>query len=312
MEMARGLRAKNGIVKHSGGGLEDLNSDNLLVIKLPDSRVLRVVSRSLFLAMVVDLVHEGLIREGHRALILSSGIGDPVYNLRFFNIFSSGFGDPVYNLGFFNDNEIEIVPESDLEHSGFIPDEKFDIVFASSFRAIKFVDPLIKTGGILALHCGCEETVEGNEELNSSTKRGLCANALSGQEGSIEGLPTTNIHQCGLQGRKQCYNGLVSSELPEKESRFVIYNLEIDGQPGSLMPQMGKATNVGISGWLMENVKEEEYVVMKAEAEVVEEMIKGRIVCLVDELFLGCNHQRQKGENNKQRAYWECLPCMGG
>ena len=414
MEMARGLRAKNGIVKHSGGdgggGLEDLNSDNLLVIKLPDSRVLRVVSRSLFLAMVVvslpcigfifrgpsasyieasefsneadsiefeslsllfqDLVHEGLIREGHRALILSSGIGDPVYNLRFFNILSSGFGDPVYNLGLFNDNEIEIVPESDLEHSGFIPDEKFDIVFASSFRAIKFVDPLIKTGGILALQLSetfkeipnyrivyvrrfnstvvaVRKTVEGNEELNSSTKRGLCAMpsqakkaALKGLESallesprhalkqsrqylkrtkflpdllgdSLEGYPQRIFINVGFKEESSATMDWFHQNYPKRNQDFVIYNLEIDGQPGSLMPQMGKATNVGISGWLMENVKEEEYVVMKAEAEVVEEMIKGRIVCLVDELFLGCNHQRQKGENNKQRAYWECLALYG-
>ena len=420
MEMAHGFRAKNRIVKHSGDGgggggggygdPEDLNSHDLLVIKLPDSRVLRVVSRSLFLAMVVvslpcigiifrgpssayidasefsneadsiefvslplifqDLVHEGLIRKGHRALILSSGIGDPVYNLKYFNGLSSGFGDPIYNLGLFNDNEIEIVPESDIMNWGFIPDEKFDVVFASSLRAIKLVDPLIKTGGILALQLSktfkeipnyrivyvrrfnstvvaVRKTVEENEQVNSSTKRGLCSMpsrakkaALKGLEGallespgyalkqsrkylkrtkflpdllgdSLKGYPQRIFINVGFKEETRGTMDWFDQNYPKNNQDFVIYNLEMDGQAGSLMPEMGKATNVGISDWLMENVREEEYVVMKAEAEVVDEMIKGRTVCLVDELFVGCNHQRQKGENIKKRAYWECLALYG-
>lgn len=418
MEMAHGFRANNTIVKRSGGGgggdgdLEDLNSHDILVIKFPDLRVLRVVSRSLFLAMVVvslpcfgvifrgpslsciddsefsngddsiefeslplifqDLVHEGLIRKGHRALILSSGIGDPVYNLKYLSSLSSGFGDPVYNLGFFNDNEIEIVPESDIEHWGFIPDEKFDVVFASSFRAIGLVDPLIKIGGILALQLSktfreipnyrivyvrrfnstvvaVRKTVEANEKVNSSTKRGLCAMpsrakkaALKGLEGallespghglkhsrnylkrtkylpdllgdSLKGYPQRIFINVGFKEEASATMDWFYQNYPKRNQDFVIYNLEMDGQagPGCLMTQMGKAADVGISDWLMENVREEEYVVMKAEADVVDEMIKGRTVCLVDELFLGCNHQKQKGENIEKKAYWECLALYG-
>ncbi|TQD89780.1 hypothetical protein C1H46_024672 [Malus baccata] len=43
-----------------------------------------------------------------------------------------------------------------------------------------------------------------------------------------------------------------------------------------------------MSEWLNKNVKEKEYVVMKAEAEVVDEMVKSRAIHLVDELFLEC------------------------
>lgn len=404
--MAGGFRAQNRIVKHSGGdggggggggGLEDLNSDDFLVIKLPDSRLLRVLSRSLFLAMVVvslpciqfiirglpaayiessevineadsiqfesfhllfqDLVHEGLVQKGHRTLILSSGTGDPVYNLRLFNILSSGIGDPVQNLGFSGDDEIEIVPESDIQYWGFAPDEKFDIVFASNFRAIKFVEPLIKTGGILVLQLSnafkeipnyrivyvrrfnstvvaVRKNVEPNdEEVNSSTKEGPCAvpskakkATLKGLEGallepprraskqskhylnrikfvpdllgdSLEAYPRRIFINVGVQFKEETSSTMdwFHQNYPKRNQEFVVYNLERNG----------------MSDWLRENVREEEYVVMKAEAEVVEEMIRGRTVCLVDELFLGCNHQREEGENNKKREYWECLAMYG-
>nr|AFK46323.1 unknown [Lotus japonicus] len=53
---------------------------------------------------------------------------------------------------------------------------------------------------------------------------------------------------------------------------------------------------------------------MKAEAEVVEEMIKERTIYLVDELFLECKNEwwQKKGKRKKSRkAYWECLALYG-
>ncbi|PKA52962.1 hypothetical protein AXF42_Ash001943 [Apostasia shenzhenica] len=69
----------------------------------------------------------------------------------------------------------------------------------------------------------------------------------------------------------------------------------------------------GISDWLRRNVREEDYVVMKAEAEAVEEMVKGRAIGLVDELFLECRNQwqKEKGGVKSWRAYWECLALYG-
>ncbi|XP_038986496.1 SEC12-like protein 2 [Phoenix dactylifera] len=71
--------------------------------------------------------------------------------------------------------------------------------------------------------------------------------------------------------------------------------------------------------WLEKNVREEEYVVMKAEAGVVEEVVNGRAIGLVDELFLECDHQWEKKKKKKKgsketrsrRAYWECLALYG-
>ncbi|KAM7514507.1 hypothetical protein LguiA_004090 [Lonicera macranthoides] len=67
----------------------------------------------------------------------------------------------------------------------------------------------------------------------------------------------------------------------------------------------------GMSEWLRKNVREEEYVVMKAEAEVVEEMLSNKAIGLVDELFLECGIKgKQKGRKSR-RAYWECLALYG-
>ncbi|GAY33561.1 hypothetical protein CUMW_281940 [Citrus unshiu] len=53
------------------------------------------------------------------------------------------------------------------------------------------------------------------------------------------------------------------------------------------------------------NVKEEECVVMKAKAEIVEGVVKSKTIRLVDELSLEC---KPRGKGNKSiRAYWECL-----
>ncbi|KAJ0984722.1 hypothetical protein J5N97_003078 [Dioscorea zingiberensis] len=84
---------------------------------------------------------------------------------------------------------------------------------------------------------------------------------------------------------------------PTKKHEFEMIRVEAVGKGA-----------VAVAQWLEKNVKAEEYVVMKAEAEVVEEMLKGQAVKLVDELFLECkNRQWRKG----RRAYWECLALYG-
>ncbi|PIA46474.1 hypothetical protein AQUCO_01500190v1 [Aquilegia coerulea] len=92
---------------------------------------------------------------------------------------------------------------------------------------------------------------------------------------------------------------------PTRNRVFDIFNIEmVAGE--SALPQ------IGVSDWLEKNVKKEEYVVMKAEADVVEEMISSKAINLVDELFLECKHQWQRGKKNKgKRAYWECLALYG-
>ncbi|CAN4122375.1 unnamed protein product [Withania somnifera] len=89
--------------------------------------------------------------------------------------------------------------------------------------------------------------------------------------------------------------------------------LDKNENSGDSMAKEPSLPLIGMSDWLEKNVKENEYVVMKAEAEVVEEMVRNKAIKLVDELFLECKHQGLKkgDENRSRRAYWECLSLYG-
>ncbi|KAL6964238.1 hypothetical protein U1Q18_035295 [Sarracenia purpurea var. burkii] len=100
---------------------------------------------------------------------------------------------------------------------------------------------------------------------------------------------------------------------PMRNQYFEVYDLEIeiyDSEKASDLPASRRTPATAppemtaLSDWLMKNVREEDFVVMKAEAQVVEEMVRKKTICLVDELFLECKSQWQ-------RAYWECLALYG-
>jgi len=174
-DLARGYWAKNGLEMNelNAGGTE-LNSDTLLIIKLPDSRVLRILSRSFFLAMVLltlpslgsimrassgtldesdsisevngfkilpilfrDLVDEGLIKMGHKGLIVGAGAGDIEDDLDF----SKEIG-------------IDLVAECDLRRKEITQNEMFNFVFALSFRGINQIDNILKNNGIVIAPLG--------------------------------------------------------------------------------------------------------------------------------------------------------------
>ncbi|OIW02546.1 hypothetical protein TanjilG_12860 [Lupinus angustifolius] len=105
---------------------------------------------------------------------------------------------------------------------------------------------------------------------------------------------------------------------PTRNKNFEIYKIETvtESSSGKDVPQ------IEMSDWLRRNVKEEEYVVMKSEVEVVEEMMKSKAIMLVDELFLECKPRSSAKHNNgdnvndgnngrSRRAYWECLALYG-
>ncbi|CAA2958283.1 Hypothetical predicted protein [Olea europaea subsp. europaea] len=100
---------------------------------------------------------------------------------------------------------------------------------------------------------------------------------------------------------------------PMMDQSFEIYNMEIENQDESMSGTVPQ--DMGISEWLTQNMKRDDYVVMKAEAQVVEEMMKDKTICLVDELFLECKNQWQdedgEEENGRKRAYWQCLTLYG-
>ncbi|KAF7843009.1 putative transmembrane protein [Senna tora] len=108
------------------------------------------------------------------------------------------------------------------------------------------------------------------------------------------GLPEENKHS--IEWFKKNY---------PKNRNFEIHSLRIE-------PEEKLVPKTDVPDWLSKHLKEEEFVVMKAEAEVVEEMIRKRTISLVDELFLECKNDWWKsGKKKIGRAYWECLALYG-
>lgn len=128
---------------------------------------------------------------------------------------------------------------------------------------------------------------------------------------SLEGYPRRAFIDVGLP-EKEGGSGTswFAKNYPTRNKNFEIYKIETTLTDES----SGKGVlQTSMSEWLEKNVKEEEYVVMKAEAEVVEEMMQGKVMNLVDELFLECKPQGHNGKGNlsTRKAYWQCLALYG-
>ncbi|OAY39520.1 uncharacterized protein LOC110624271 [Manihot esculenta] len=377
-------------MKHSLDGGIGLNSDTLLVIKLPDSQILRIVSRSVFLAvflltlpcigsilkelsstsnynlhtqgfdsdliaveylesLLLDLANEGLIKKGDKAFFVSAGIGAVIDNLRFLNA-----------------NEIELVLASDLGQQVLFHDASFDFVFGFGIEDFEFLDQIVKVGGVLVTQLtdlpnafqkksnyrlvylrrysstivAMKKTSLANELVDSSySRRQLCELSLEAKKASLDGLedvlleppmhrkflkkfnyfpdllgdsledyPRRVFVDVSLQEEKDRVMAWFHENYPTRNQNFEIYNIEmvLEGVSKTVAP------SIDVSDWLMKNVKQDEFVVMKAEAEVVEEMIRRKTIDLVDELFLECENQWHNGEEKRsKRAYWECLALYG-
>ncbi|TKY71498.1 hypothetical protein E2542_SST00229 [Spatholobus suberectus] len=376
MEFNRGIKMK----KHlRDGTVAALNPETFLVIRIPDAFVLRILSRSLFLAVVLaalpflgtvlrgfsssshnnsfapsgsldvgllnsillDFADEGLLKEDDKALIVDA----PIPN---------GFGD-----------KIDVVVDSDLERKSLFADESYDFVFTSGSIDAEFIDRVLKIDGIVALPLGAKPTnFAFREQTNyrvvylkrygfvivalkktgpyirlvdpSPKRRKLLATVaktvvLKGLEDvllepprkalvksrnylnkikylpdllgdSLEGYNRRVFIGVGLPEENKGAMQWFEKNYPKKNIKFETHSLVVAPED-----------HFDVSAWLSKNVKEEEYVVMKAEAEVVEEMMKKRTIALVDELFLECkNEWWQKGKRrNNERAYWECLALYG-
>ncbi|XP_075477402.1 uncharacterized protein LOC142518503 [Primulina tabacum] len=183
-KLGRGYRAKNigyDSNKLNGVGF-GLNSPTVLVIRLPESRVLRIMSRSMFVAMVIlalptlgsmirassngtlyekggdlviasgfkilpilfrDLLDEGLIKKGHKGLILGAGIGEIEDDFEFLK-----------------DAGIDLLTGVNLQHKKVVENRLFDFVFALSFNGIQVFDGVVKDGGLVISPLGDEHSTE--------------------------------------------------------------------------------------------------------------------------------------------------------
>lgn len=395
MELAQGNRASIGFkAKEWNSGGRGLNSHTLLVIKLPDSRVLQIVSRSLFLAIILltlpsigsvlrssskaykvnsdltnckilpvlfrDLADEGLLKRGQKGLIVGSSPDDLMKD-----------------LDFLIDNDKTVVTETNLEED-FIPNETFDFVFSFSFsfKYADSVDRVLKNGGIVITKLSNDPSnlmqrqpnyrivylrrfentmvamrkISSKDGLANSAKRSTpCGIAQEARKMALKGLEDALLepprrtllkssryemrkikflpHLLGdshslasyrrrilISDEKNGFEGWFHDNYPTKNQHFETYNLEITAEKLSSRNVVNPA--VGISDWLKNNVRQEDFVVMKAEAQVVDEIMKEKTICLVDELFLECKNQFQdddgvEEENESKRAYWQCLALYG-
>jgi hypothetical protein len=393
MESASGFSTKDlNEIKHLHNGGIGLNSDIILVLKLPDSRVMRVVSRSLFFVMTIlalpfmgsilrelkssyyldvsgsasidleffdlllqNLAKEGLIKKDDKALIVFSGVGAVVDSSRLLNV-----------------NDIDFVSETDLEEESLFPNATFDFALTLHIKDAKFLDRIVKVGGILVAQLSNDpsnafqkmsnyrvvylrrydstivamrKTSLVNQIVSSVAKRRPLQLALDAKKEALQGLedillepPRKTLEKSRMYlkgfkylpdllgdsledfsrrffidaGSQEEENGAMlwfNENYPTRNQDFEFHSINMlsEGVPGRV------ASPADVSNWLMKNVREDEFVVMKAEAEVAEEMMKRKTIGLVDELFLECNNNKlQKGQTKKsRRAYWECVALYG-
>ncbi|KAJ4969342.1 hypothetical protein NE237_016043 [Protea cynaroides] len=237
-----------------GGGITMIPDDQL-IIKLPASRVLKVIARSVLLAL---------------AIITSPWLGSP---------------------------DVDLIFESDAKRQISIPDGTFYFVFASGFLAGKQFEYTV---------LATKKT--GPAEMNAATKRCLCALSSKAKRAALNDLEdvllepprASSVKQSNIYLKNTKYlpdlmddslevyprcifidvgfpdkddNGSpiwFERNYPTRNRDFEMYKIETVNEEvkGDPVPQMS------MSDWLKNNIKEEEYVVMKEEAEVVEEMMK--------------------------------------
>lgn len=132
---------------------------------------------------------------------------------------------------------------------------------------------------------------------------------------SLESYPRRVFIDVGLQEKNEkssdnYHSTWFSKHYPTRNTKFEMFKIKTVTEEST-----GKEillSTINMSDWLQKNVKENEYVVMKAEADVLEEMVKNKSVRLIDELFMECKHQGiKKSDKKNRRAYWECLSLYG-
>lgn len=394
MDLANQNKAKKGLrvkkLNSTGSGLNsNSNSNALLIIRLPDSRILQIVSRSFFFAIVLialpiigpfmsgssngmyesgadfdrdtfeflpDLIEEGLVRRGDKGVIVGSGMGE-VRN------------DLMKLLTENNDIDLEIVSKLDGIRNG-----EFDFVLGLNLKCVKCVDRVVKANGIVIAQMENEPSstllqllhshpnyrivyvrrfkhtivamrkARLKDGLTSSRRKmRLCSTKQEARKVALKGLEDAMLDPPRVPSRLISMNGrgemkflpdLIGDTLEAYKRRMFIFTS--DDKNGGTKEWFYKnyptrnqhfevyewdvgSSSVRISDWMrMRNVGEQDFVVMKAGEELVEEMMKDKTICLVDELFVECHRRRPADEGGEietntesKRVYWQCLALYG-
>lgn len=372
--------------QHLQGGRIGLTSDAFLVIKVPDTRFLRVVSRSLFLALFfvafpfLGSFLKGLVVSGFDAIVVNASTSTFVsINVEVLNSILHDLGDE--GLLKKEDKALIMSPPRGFEGGDSLlnwnsevdvvmHDEPYDFAFAPSFEDAVSADRVLKIDGIVAFPLSLDDSSNAgfrkqsnykvvylrrydsifvalrkigveNNLVDSTPRKRLCQFATVAKTTALEGLEDALLEPprqdsaksnknlkikylpellgdsldgykrrvfvgVGLREENKAAVEWFERNYPKKSTKFEIHSLQVASEEPNV-PQ------TDVSAWLSKHVKADEYVVMKAEADVVEEMMRKKTICLVDELFLQCNNQWwQTGKRKKSgRAYWQCLDLYG-
>ncbi|KAI4299137.1 hypothetical protein L6164_032625 [Bauhinia variegata] len=309
------------------GGRIALNADTVLVVRLPETQILSIMSRSQFLAMV--LVAFSCLGSIFRAASLSSshavvsrfGTAYDPFNVELLNWL---FHDLAYDFVFtssskdakFIDRILVALPLDNNPLFDFKEQSNYMDVYVRRYSSI--IVALRKTGPANKMEASSTKRKEakkvalkGLEDVFLEPPRRALVDSknylkkikylpdLLGD--SLEGYERRVFISIGSPEENKEATKWFQHNYPKKNHKFVIHSLQV-------------VQSTDVSVWLSMRLKEEEYVVMKAEAEVVEEMLKKKTMHLVDELFLECKNewwQNRKTNKGSSRAYWECLNLYG-
>lgn len=282
--------------------------DLYLVIKHPaaESRVLRFLARAVLLALfIVSLPYFGSILRGSSIRDAEFGSGNEI------GIGSFPLNDESskYRIVYLEQSDSTLVDVEKTELG------QIEIKSPSRRRLFAYESDAKRAAALNELE---DVLLEPPRAASRKSRRYLQRTRylpdLMGD--SLEGYPRHVFIDVGLP-EKEGGSGTswFDRNYPTRNKKFEMYKIEtVVSTDDAQAEPSSKALQVGISDWLSKNVRVEDYVVMKAEAEVVEEMMKSKAVRLVDELFLECKPQTNGGRKVSGvggRAYWQCLALYG-
>ncbi|KAK8605912.1 hypothetical protein V6N13_102678 [Hibiscus sabdariffa] len=303
-----------------------------------------------------DFANEGLVRKGQKALVLNSAIEGVDYDDEGFMSMNNNGIDVVFEPDFGSQSSLPSEGFDFVFVSGSIDSEFVDgLVKIGGIVAMQLGDE-VSTGyqkqsdyRIMYLKkyrstiVAMKKIGPKNNLLDSTAKRKLCEMTMEAKKAALRGLedalyePPRKI--AAYSKKMNFLPDLLGDSLEHYPRRVFI---DVGSNDNIVMKWFEKnypkrnqefevygsetvSDRIDVSDWLTKNIGEEDYVVMKAEAEVVEKMIASKVIGLVDELFFECNNQWQdetKNTNKKKnrknhkrkksrRAYWECLALYG-
>ncbi|URD91159.1 hypothetical protein MUK42_27325 [Musa troglodytarum] len=328
-----------------GGGVE-LGGDRL-VIRLPDPRFLRLVARSMLLAAAIlslPWLRGTLLRRGDsREVTASRRAIDDDY------MFFAALLRDLRRIGLLRpESNVVILDDPTLSvRSTAVPDSSADFVFSVSAGDFHRIDQILKIGGVAVVRLSSNPSESFRSPANYRTAyvgREAKKEALSGLEGALleppgrrgwrrrtrylpeltgdelDGYPRRVFVEVVAAGEAGSGAAWFEQHYPRKGRAFEVIRVEVEvEEEDEEEPEEGASQS--LAEWLERNVREEEYVVVKAEAGAVEEAVAEGVIGLVDELFLECDHQLWEEDERKKkekettrsgrRAYWECLALYG-